>query len=477
MTGNEVDFKSKLFTFTGNKLKINYETRPEGYVQFELQDSNGIPIPNLTLGDCPQISGNDFEREISWNLSGSLSTFANTPVYLRVKMADADLYSLQFSGQSGSTDSSQRGVKIGSYKQFFADTLLFANNIPVMRKMHTPVKVEDPVLSPTAAWEGDLVITTYSNIAYSYSIFLNRNVYKMWLRAAANIGRVPVYYESVDGLSWKRPNLESFKYNGSMNNNILSDAPLTPGGLYTVIDDSVYNRSDSTKRYKSVYNSNTTMENSRLYVSFSPDGLHWVPYGGNPVRFIGEDLSTSGWNQVLQKYLGYFRDSIGTRNVGRYVSDDWINWVSTGTVLKADAIDIKTTDFYNMQVLFKDSVYWGFAGHFQRNQNGDEEPVNPTRTDNTVFIELLFSRDGINFTRCGNRQPFINYGELGSWDDQMVYTAGVPVKVNNEFYIYYNGFNFKHMASPPAPVGGGPLKSHIGLAKLGIDRFISMTAF
>ncbi|MEP7146910.1 MAG: hypothetical protein ABI792_07860 [bacterium] len=477
LNGNEVDYKSKLFTFTGNKMIINYETRPGGYVQFELQDSNGLPVPDFTLGDCTQISGNDFEREIIWNSNGNLSSFANTPVYLRIKMADADLYSVQFRGPSVSTDSSQRGVKIGSYKQFFADTLLFANNIPVIRKMHNPVKEQNPILSPTSAWEGNLIITTYSNIAYSHSIFLNKQVYKMWLRSAANIGRVPVYYESEDGINWVRPNLESFKYNGNMNNNILSDAPLTPGVLYTVIDDSIYNKSDSTKRYKSVYNSNTTMQNSRLYVSFSPDGLNWTPYGGNPVRFIGEDLSSSGWNPVLQKYLGYFRDTIGTRNVGRYVSDDWINWVSTGTVLKADAIDIKTTNFYNMQVLFKDSVYWGFAGHFQLNQYGEEEPVYPTRTDNTIFIELLFSRDGINFTRCGNRQPFLNYGALGSWDDQLVVSLGVPVKIGNEFYIYYNGFNFKHMSSFPPPVGGGPAKSHVGLSKIGVDRFVSMTAF
>jgi hypothetical protein len=130
-----------------------------------------------------------------------------------------------------------------------------------------------------------------------------------------------------------------------------------------------------------------------------------------------------------------------------------------------------------MQVLFKDSVYWGLMGHYQMNPAGDENPPNPSRTDNTVFVELLFSRDGINFVRCGNRQPFLNYGELGKWDDQMVFTVGVPVQIGNEFYIYYNGFNYKHMGSYPPPADGGPAKSHIGLAKIGVDRFVSLTAF
>ena len=59
----------------------------------------------------------------------------------------------------------------------------------------------------------------------------------------------------------------------------------------------------------------------------------------------------------------------------------------------------------------------------------------------------------------------------------MIYTLGVPVQMGNEYYIYYNGFNFKHMSAPPPPADGGPYKSHIGLAKIGLDRFVSLTAF
>lgn len=471
------EIRSKLFTFTGRKLFINYETRPSGYLQFELQDENGNALQNFSMDECPQLSGNEFFREVIWNSGADLSTLVNTPVYLKIKMSDADLYSLQFRDQTAVTDSSKNGYKAGTYKQFFADTLLFDYNIPAIRKMHTPVKNPEPIISPEKPWEGDMLITSYSNIAYSKSLFLDQMVYKMWIRAQSSLGRVPVYFESVDGINWMRPNLESFKFNGSTDNNIINDNPVYPGGLYTVIDDSARSISDPSRRYKSVYNKHQGRENSKLNVSFSSDGLDWVPYSGNPVRHIGEDLSTCGWNPVLGKYLGYFRDSLGIRKIGRYVSDDWINWTYTGTILIPDAYDIKTTGYYNMQVLFKDSVYWGFLGILQLNENGDENPTSPSRTDNIDYIQLLFSRDGINFVRCGNRQPFLNVGELGSWDDQMIYSLGVPVQFGNEFYIYYNGYNFKHMSTPPPPADGGAYKSHIGLAKIGLDRFVSLTAF
>ncbi len=475
--GLQADFKSKLFTFTGNKLVVNYETGTNGSIEFELQDQNGIPFNDFSADNCIPATGNSLSHIVTWNNGNNLSSLVNTPVYLRIRMTNADLYSVQFQNSISGIDSSFGGFKAGSYKQFFADTLMFANSIPVQRKMHNPVKNPEPVISPTQPWEGNFIITTYSNIAFSKSIFTNQMSYKMWLSVSNSLGGFPVYYESLNGTDWTRPNLESFKYNGNMNNNIMTDA--IPRGVVTVVDDSLYNRSDSTRRYKSIYNTHTSAANSRLNVSFSYDGLLWVPYAGNPVRHSGEDLSSSGWNPVIGKYLGYFRDSLGIRKVGRYVSDDWINWTYTGTVVKPEPTDIKTTQIYNMTVLFKDSVYWGFAGILRLNESGDENPPYPTRTDNTNFIALLFSRDGINFVRCGNTMPFISYGEEGSWDDQMVYTIGVPVQIGNEYYIYYNGFNFKHFnnGNPPPPLNGGPQKSQIGLAKIGLDRFVSLSNY
>ncbi len=472
------EISSDLFTFTGRNLHVNFLTRPGGFLQFELQNSSGTAIQGYSFEDCPQLTGDQTNALVSWTSGSDLSDFVNSPMFLKIRISDADLFTVQFRNQVAPIDNGVQGFKAGTLKQFFADTLLFRSSQNIVRIMHKAVKNSEPVIAPTAPWEGTHIITTYSNIGYSKSIEQDRMVYKTWLRCVNSYGRVPVYYESVDGINWTRPNVELFKFNGSVQNNILSDSPY-PGGLYTVVDDSAYNQSDSSRRFKSVYNTHPTSADSRLNVSFSSDGIVWIPYSGNPVRYSGEDLSSCGWNPLLGKYLGYFRDSLGIRKVGRYTSPDWINWTYTGTVLKPETYDIKGTQFYNMTVLFKDSVYWGFTSVLKLNTSLEENPVNPGRTDNTINIALLFSRDGINFTRCGNLTPIVKYGELGSWDDQMVLTIGVPVAVGEEYYFYYNGFNFKHYTNgaEPLPYNGGPKKGQVGLARIGIDRFVSLTAY
>jgi len=471
----QTDLKSKLMTFTGKNLIVNYETRNNGNIKFGLSDINGNVISGYSVDNCLPLTGNEFTKTVSWNSGNDLSSFVNTPLYLNIRMTDADLYSIQFQNQIVQTDSSKQGFKIGTYKQFFADTLFIGSFPSVMRKMHNPVKDPQPVVRPEQEWEENRLFTTYSNVTYSKSIEQNRMVFKMWLRAVTGTYRLPVYYESVDGVNWTRPVLEQFKFNNSMENNIMSDAPY-PGGLYTVVDDSLYNQSDSTRRYKSMFNTHSNGL-SYLNVSFSYDGITWIPYADNPVGYMGEDLTSGGWNPVIGKYLGYFRDSLGIRNVSRYVSNDWINWTKTGKVLVPDANDQAVTGYYNLHVLFKDSVYWGFLGHLQLNSNGDENPPNPSRTDNTVHIELVFSRDGINFTRCGNRMPFLDIGPLAAWDDQCVYSIGVPIVVGNEYYYYYNGFNTKHMWTAPPPANGQPKTAQVGLAKIGLDRFISLSTY
>lgn len=85
---------TKLFTFTGSKLEINYSTSAAGEIKFELQDENGTPIPGFTMEEARPVIGNEISRTVLWN--GELDKLTSKPVRLRIYMKDADLYSIKF---------------------------------------------------------------------------------------------------------------------------------------------------------------------------------------------------------------------------------------------------------------------------------------------------------------------------------------------------------------------------------------------
>jgi len=87
---------TKLFTFSGNELEINFSTSAAGEIRFEIQDENGKPIPGFTLEDSPTIIGNEIARVVQWTGNRNLNELNGKPVRLRMVMKDADLYSIRF---------------------------------------------------------------------------------------------------------------------------------------------------------------------------------------------------------------------------------------------------------------------------------------------------------------------------------------------------------------------------------------------
>ncbi len=93
---SEGELLTKLLTFNGNKLIINFSTAAAGSLQVEIQDADGKPVPGFSLEDCPVIVGDKIEHVVSWDGEPELSTLAGKPVRLRFVMLEADSYSLRF---------------------------------------------------------------------------------------------------------------------------------------------------------------------------------------------------------------------------------------------------------------------------------------------------------------------------------------------------------------------------------------------
>lgn len=90
------ELQTKPFTFSGDRLEINYTTSAVGEIRVEILDDKGVPVPGFTLEESQVIIGNEISRIVQWNGKEDLSELMGSIIHLRVYMKDADLYSLQF---------------------------------------------------------------------------------------------------------------------------------------------------------------------------------------------------------------------------------------------------------------------------------------------------------------------------------------------------------------------------------------------
>lgn len=82
--------------FSGDRLVVNYATDAVGWVRFELCEPGGAPISGFSLADSELLFGNEIAGEVSWKGGGGPGALAGRPVRLRVRLENADLYSIRF---------------------------------------------------------------------------------------------------------------------------------------------------------------------------------------------------------------------------------------------------------------------------------------------------------------------------------------------------------------------------------------------
>ena len=85
------------FTFTGDRLEVNYATSAAGSLRFELCDAAGKPLSGFTLADSEPLYGNELAHTVAWRGGTDVSALAGQTVRLRINLKDADLFSVMFS--------------------------------------------------------------------------------------------------------------------------------------------------------------------------------------------------------------------------------------------------------------------------------------------------------------------------------------------------------------------------------------------
>ena len=87
---------TRLLTFSGRELVLNYSTSAAGKIRVEIQNSAGQPIAGYSLGNSREIVGDEIDRVVTWESGSDISALVGKPVRLRFVMKDADLYSIRF---------------------------------------------------------------------------------------------------------------------------------------------------------------------------------------------------------------------------------------------------------------------------------------------------------------------------------------------------------------------------------------------
>jgi len=276
------------------------------------------------------------------------------------------------------------------------------------------------------------------------------------------------YYESADGIAWKRPELGLVEYHGSRRNNLL------PGPTGTVFKDP---SAPAAERYKGVYLQDARPASWEAYRSrrpgdwqclaldadpgrihavhgaVSPDGIHWQTLPEPIVVEHSDTQIVACYDQRLRKYVMYtrnyplgprtrkipydgFRDqwAVGPRSIGRSETDDFRNFPVSEVILEPTP-EMPPTDM--LYTNCRTTVPGGPDHHLMF-------PAIWHRSDDTTSIGLLSSHNGKLWNYVPG-SPVFETAEYGQWDGGCIFTHPNLVELpDGRWVLPYTGYNFPH---------------------------------
>lgn len=367
-------------------------------------------------------------------------------------------------------------LPVGLQKQLFTDDHVLSHRFNLHRELQQPQKVNRgrPLLTREKTWE-------IANLFQVACVNHDGNKFVM------NYGYVgPVDYccraESLDGLTWTRPLLNLYEFDGNRENNLFDYR-----GYVSFLDP---HETDPDHRYKAAYRplESTTLPHAAC-LAHSPDGLHWTPYNnGHPVTGRAADtLSQLVWDNRAQLYRLFTRTDFGAGGgpteyrgaremINPDIKADPANWKTVHNWIfdREGPEEVKRRQIHTVNFWQHAGIDFGLmvvmewpAFEVKPGQVGNDT----SRHERDVWNCYLATRRG------GHESPwdlswiyaekqFIPRGGPGSFDKDMIHPAASIVTHQDEHWIYYTGWPNGHMRHPYHPA--------IGLAKLPLDRFIAL---
>ncbi len=407
-------------------------------------------------------------RDFLWSMTGNLAAAG-------IASAAPPLFTPARVGTPGIID-------VGNRKQLFLDDLLLHEHSRISKFVWRPEKhVNNPILVADRPWELESpdALPGIQLDAQSSLYDPDDQLFKLWYlpRVFKNNHQGWCYAISRDGYHWEKPELGIYEYNGSKRNNILAAfdrrIDLT---INNVIKDP--HETDPKKRFKAfgeLENGQPANRNGGVAVAFSPDGVHWELYSGNPVIRHGTNLADAptlfGWDERKNKYVAYPRpghplareiNGVGIhrhiRTIGYAESDDFIHWTPTQVMLAPD--DEDRVDFqYGQFVASRCGDF--YVGLLMVHQTHEQ----------TWGVYLLSSRDNYHWNWIDRHTPFMVRGEIGTYDAGYQDMSG-PITHAGKHWLFYGAFSGAH--GEVNRLGRGRVS--IALATLPEDRWLGLLA-
>lgn len=368
-------------------------------------------------------------------------------------------------------------------RQLFLDDIAVASMDGVVRKVNPPTRHGDnPLIVPDTHWErGCQVYGTayYDEKAERFKLWYLTGPKDRGLKPLQMEGyeRAPhttmaAYAESVDGVHWVKPALGIVSYDGDRRNNLLGIGKHNCEGISVWHDP---DDPDPERRWKAVYwdhgSGGWEVRDGKPFckagpddgwhVAFSSDGIHWKPYKGNPViaRYCDTNQNVI-YDPRLKKYVGFSRFGFG-RRLARSESADFLRWSEPQLVLQCDEADGPQTQIYGAGVDMYEGVYLAMIWIYREGGDGK------------IDTQLATSRDGIHWSRVGDRATWLALGGDDSWEGGMVRSVERIITRQDQLFIYYCGVHGAHTGPQRKQV----VRKHpvqIGLLNQRRDGFVSI---
>lgn len=391
-------------------------------------------------------------------------------------------------------------------------TILFVDDHDVLyrsgtrRFLNVPVKhAKNPLITEDKPWELTIGWTSVHRDAKS-------GKYQLWYQAYAGKRAqlkthecVVCYAESDDGITFTKPNLGLFDFNGEKDTNIVL---IGSGGLGDRYCNSVIvdpRDPDPARRYKMAFSDWSVDDAGQhwvgMHAAFSPDGIRWTKHPGPPLYrsyfgakkmqppFTGEnpygevksadgrirrharltlthsdaaDVIFDPKKKVFVIYGKMWIDgpdggSAWKHAMGRSESKDFLHWSKPQLVCAPDDAD-GALEFHTCPVFIHRERYFSLAQILNRADRG------------MMDAELMISRDGFEWERPFRAPWFIARSPGEQFDSGTVLSNANMIVHGDEMRFYYGAYSSGAIGGG-TDITGDQQKSGVGLAVLPVDRF------